>query len=98
MCGASLPASFSKITYTSKCLKCEADLHTCKNCVHFDPTDRFECTEPVSERVAKKDMGNMCDFFETRTAVEKVVSSQSTGSEPASSTDPREAFERLFKK
>ncbi len=97
MCGASLSTSLSEMTYSSKCLKCEADLHTCKNCVHFDPTARFECTEPISERVPKKDMGNMCDFFETRTAVEKVVSSQTTKSEP-SSTDPREAFERLFKK
>lgn len=99
MCGASIPTSLSDVTYTSQCLKCEADLHSCKNCVHFDPTARFECTEPISERVAKKDMGNMCNFFETRTAVEKVVSSQSsTSSEPVSTTDPREAFERLFKK
>ncbi len=98
MCGASLPTSFDEVTYTSKCLKCEADLHTCKNCVHFDPTARFECTEPIPERVPKKDMGNMCDFFETRTAVEKVVSSQRTTSTESSPTDPREAFERLFKK
>ena len=98
MCGATLPASDSDITYTSSCLQCSADLHTCRNCVHFDPTARFECSEPISERIPKKDMGNLCDFFETRTAVEKVVSSKAPSRNTQSPEDPREAFERLFKK
>lgn len=92
-CGATLPPSFSEITSGSRCPKCEADLHSCRNCVFFDPASRFQCTQPVSERIARKDAGNSCEYFEIRTRVEK----ETTSSAPQP-VDPREAFERLFKK
>lgn len=93
LCGATLPPDFTEVTVSSQCPKCGADLHSCKNCVFFDPASRFECTQPITERIARKDVSNNCEFFEARTAVEK----QTTSAEQRP-LDPREAFERLFKK
>jgi len=94
MCGVALPASFGEITPLSQCPKCKADLHTCKNCVFFDPSTRFECSQPIAVRVIRKDAQNGCETFEIRSTVEKQI----TSSSPRPSLDPREAFERLFKK
>jgi len=94
MCGVPLPPSFGDISALSQCPKCKADLHTCRNCVYFDPSTRFECSQPIPARVVRKGNRNSCEFFEIRTRVEK----ETTSSAPRPSLDPREAFERLFKK
>lgn len=77
-----------------KCPKCGFELHSCKQCMYFDPGSRFECMQPVKERVAKKDARNDCPSYEMRVTREKETST------PASSrpTDARQAFENLFKK
>lgn len=99
MCGAEVP-TMDDIEPSSVCPKCDNDLHTCRNCVFFDTSARFECTQPVPERVAPKDRRNQCEFFEIKSRVEKKTTSTEKrkvgGSSP--DLDPREAFERLFKK
>ena len=77
-----------------KCPKCGFELHSCKQCTYFDPGSRFECMQPVKERVAKKDERNSCDLFEIRVTREKETST------PASlrPTSARAAFDNLFKK
>lgn len=95
MCGVTLPPDFTEISVSSTCPKCSADLHTCKNCLFFDPASQFECTKPIKERISPKDQGNWCQFFEARTRVEKATGSAPAPQQPL---DPREAFERLFKK
>lgn len=77
-----------------KCPKCGFELHSCKQCTYFDPGSRFECMQPVKERVAKKDARNDCTLFEIRVTREKETST------PASlrPNDARAAFENLFKK
>ena len=35
------------------CPKCGFELHSCKQCTYFDPSSRFECMQPVKERIAK---------------------------------------------
>jgi len=92
ICGTRLPLSFDEISLDSRCSSCGADLHSCKHCVHFDPSSRFECTQPVTKSIRPKDARADCDFFEIRTTVEKDVSSSQ--SRP---TDARAAFEDLFK-
>ena len=76
------------------CPKCGFELHSCKQCMYFDPGSRFECMQPVAERVAKKDARNDCTFYEMRVTREKETST------PASlrPNDARQAFENLFKK
>ena len=76
------------------CPKCGFELHSCKQCMYFDPGSRFECMQPVKERVAKKDARNDCAFYEIRVTREKETST------PRSQrpSDARQAFENLFKK
>jgi hypothetical protein len=72
--------------------------------VHFDTAARFECTQPIPERIAKKDARNDCTFFEFRVTVEKDTSPASyatptaPAASPSNSSDARKAFEDLFKK
>jgi len=77
-----------------KCPKCGFELHSCKQCMYFDPGSRFECMQPVKERIAKKDERNECASYEMRVTREKETST------PASlrPNDARAAFENLFKK
>src|SRR5437773_12330017 len=44
------------------CSKCGVDLHSCVQCVSFDTSARWECTEnaKISARVAPKDGRNTC--------------------------------------
>jgi len=77
-----------------QCPKCHFELHSCKQCTYFDPSSRFECMQPVAERVARKDALNTCPSFSMRVMIEKETST------PASvrPNDARAAFENLFKK
>ena len=77
-----------------QCPKCGFELHSCKQCTYFDPGSRFECMQPVKERIAKKDARNECTFYEIRVTREKETST------PASlrPNDARAAFDNLFKK
>jgi hypothetical protein len=76
------------------CPKCGFELHSCKQCVYFDPGKRFECMQPVPERIAKKDARNDCTFYEIRVSREKETSTP-VAKRPS---DARQAFENLFKK
>jgi predicted RNA-binding Zn-ribbon protein involved in translation (DUF1610 family) len=77
-----------------KCPKCGFELHSCKQCMYFDPGRRFECMQPIKERVAKKDARNECSFYEMRVTREKETSTPAT----QRPNDARQAFENLFKK
>jgi hypothetical protein len=101
-CGAVLPPGFNP---KGQCPRCHAEIHCCKQCVHFDTGKQFECTQPITERITKKDAKNDCKFFELRMTVEKDTSpvnySANTPAAPASPARPndaRKAFEDLFKK
>ena len=87
-----------------QCPRCQFELHSCKQCVHFDSAARLECTQPIPERIPKKDARNECTFYEFRTTVEKdtapsaPVVSMATPSASVRPNDARKAFEDLFKK
>lgn len=79
-----------------QCPKCGFELHSCKQCMYFDPSRRFECMQPVPERVAKKDARNECKFYAISVRLEK----QTSTGPAASSSKPnsaRKAFDDLFK-
>ena len=101
LCGTIVPPPID-IQYESQCPKCKADLHSCKNCRHFDTSAQFECTQPISERVTKKDLRNKCDFFMARTSIERETRDSGGGngqpSSPTRPSDARSAFDNLFKK
>lgn len=77
-----------------RCPKCGFELHSCKQCMYFDPGSRFECMQAVKVRVAKKDERNSCDLYEIRVTREKETSTPVS----ARPKDARAAFDALFKK
>ena len=87
-CGEKAPA---KINVDSSCAKCNADLHSCRQCKHFNPGVRFECTKPIPARIMNKHARNTCELFAARIVVERQTSS-------GPPTDARDAFAKLFKK
>ena len=102
LCGAIVPPPV-QIDLSSQCPKCKADLRTCKNCSHFDTGAQFECTEPIPQRITKKDVRNTCEFFVAKTSIERETR-DSGGSGTAQNvsvtkpSDARTAFDNLFKK
>lgn len=100
LCGTIVPPPV-QIDFESLCSKCKADLHSCKNCRHFDTGARFECTQPIPERVTKKDLRNQCELFMARTSIERETRDSGGGNSqtsPSNPSDARSAFDNLFKK
>jgi predicted RNA-binding Zn-ribbon protein involved in translation (DUF1610 family) len=89
-CGTVLNALTEPV---GQCPKCGFDLHSCKQCSHFDPASRFECSEAIPERIPRKDVKNECKFYALRVMLEKETSASA-----ARVDDARKAFENLFKK
>jgi hypothetical protein len=74
------------------CFRCKADLHTCSNCVHFDGARPNECRKPVLVRIQNKSKRNECELYAPNTI-------QEFGQDVAApSSDPRAAFDALFRK
>lgn len=89
-CGKILPGEFD---FTQRCPHCGFELHSCKQCSHFDTSARFECNQPITARIPKKDARNECGYYAPRVTLERQTSRESS-----QSGDPRAAFEALFKK
>lgn len=77
-----------------KCAKCGFELHSCRQCTYFDTSSRFECAQPIPERIARKDERNQCTYYSISVRVEKETSTPAA----AKPADARQAFENLFKK
>jgi predicted nucleic acid-binding Zn ribbon protein len=90
-CGGELTVAAAS-SPAAQCGKCQADLHACVQCVHFDPGSRFECTQALSVRVSPKDARNTCEWFEPRITFERETRSASAGPPSA-----KKAFDDLFK-
>jgi hypothetical protein len=88
-CGAVLPIANSSL---EQCPNCRAAIHACRQCTHFEPTRRFQCTQPIVERLADKNAANTCDAFALRVTVERDASPD--GPRP---DDIRRSFNNLFK-
>lgn len=86
-CGDTLT---SEVTLDARCPKCATDLHTCAQCTWFDTSRRFECAQPIPERISPKDVRNRCTLFEARVTVERETHSTAP-------TNARKAFDDLFK-
>ena len=89
-CGAVLPVATATL---EQCPNCRAPLHACRQCSHFDPGQRFECAQPIAERVGDKNARNACASFSLRVTVEQDASPDSTRP-----SDILRAFDNLFKK
>jgi hypothetical protein len=89
-CGAVLPITADSLT---QCPHCRAELHTCRQCAHFDTARRFECGQPIVERIVDKRARNECTAFSLMVTVERDTSGGAIRPE-----DARRSFGNLFKK
>ncbi len=62
-CGAELHID-GPVGRRTTCPDCDADLHTCMNCRHYDESAAHECREPHAEHVVEKAGSNACDLFQ----------------------------------
>ena len=101
-CSTTLPPG---TVFDGPCPKCGVQLHCCKQCSHFEPSTRFQCTKPIPVRIPVKDQQNDCALFSPRVTVAREGASGG-GPRPAgintppprNASDARDAFDRLFKK
>jgi hypothetical protein len=100
-CAAPLP---NGVDWNANCPKCNAALHCCKQCAHFEPSTRFQCLKPIPVRIAGKDVANTCDLFSPRVTVARdgaapsAVAGAVMDPAPRTPNDARSAFDKLFKK
>jgi hypothetical protein len=103
-CSTTLPQG---ISFTGNCPKCNAELHCCKQCSHFEPSTRYQCLKPIPVRIAVKDKANDCQLFSPRVTVARDAPAAQTPARaalpsfsdaPRNPNDARNAFDRLFKK
>lgn len=76
--------------FTTACPKCGAALHCCKQCIHFEPSTRFQCTKPIPARIPYKDQPNSCELFSP-----PVTLMRTERRRPAASASPPLAIQRL---
>src|SRR5256885_15460106 len=86
-CGATVQAN---IAIDSCCPKCNADLHTCRQCTSFDPGAHFECRKPITAKIANKGARTTSKLFKPRTVVHPVTPS-------ANPPDANQRFHNSFK-
>jgi hypothetical protein len=106
-CGAIL--SFDgPIGRRTTCPECDADLHRCINCRHYDETAGNECREPHADRIVDKLASNPCDLFQlgdgaprrrkssrqAKDALRALFGEAPSGGDE----DPRDALDALFRK
>jgi hypothetical protein len=105
-CATTLPP---ETVLTGNCPKCNAELHCCKQCSHFEPSTRFQCLKPIPVRIPVKDKHNECASFNPRVTVARdgtagpsapppSVSAAAGPPAPRNADDARSAFDKLFKK
>ena len=103
-CSTTLPGGTD---FKGACPKCNVALHCCKQCAHFEPSTRFQCLQPIPERIPSKDKANECTLFGARVTVARDAAPQGTQSQsanvnntvaPRNPSDARAMFDNLFKK
>lgn len=95
-CGRNIQ-QFGAVGHETTCPYCSAPLHTCRACRHFDSGARWECRAPIAERIAEKGKANRCELYEARIVLDATGKRQNSPGTQRSS-DPKAAFDSLFKK
>ncbi|MCB0360059.1 MAG: hypothetical protein KDD44_10495 [Bdellovibrionales bacterium] len=89
-CGKPLDGLPLPIGRKETCPHCDADVHVCKNCGHYDTSAYNDCREPQAERVVEKERSNFCDYF--------TLAGGSGSSTGPSRNDVMKQLDDLFKK
>jgi hypothetical protein len=79
-----------KMQRADTCSHCGADLHSCRNCEHWDAGAYNQCKEQIAEYIPDREAANRCTFFTFRSGEPADTSKQVAAS--------RAKLEALFKK
>jgi hypothetical protein len=63
-CGSKLEVIGNQVGRRDTCAACGHDVHSCRNCRHFDPAVAKSCKEPFAEVPQDKESANFCEFFQ----------------------------------
>ena len=106
-CGAALRFD-GPVGRRTTCPECDADLHSCMNCRHFDESAAHQCREPHADHQVDKEASNACDLFQLgdgasrrrgRSRSARAALGALFGEAPREEEeDPRSALDALFKR
>ena len=107
-CGAEIRID-GPVGRRTTCPACDADLHACVNCRHYDESAAHACREPLVEHVVEKEASNACDLFQLGdgasrrrgrpAAAARDALAALFGDAPArAAEEPRDELEALFRK
>jgi ribosome-binding protein aMBF1 (putative translation factor) len=65
-CGADLKDVPLPLGRRSECPACQAELHVCRLCRHYDTAKAKHCREPMAEEVKDKTRANFCEWLQPR--------------------------------
>lgn len=77
--------------FTAQCPRCEAGLHACVTCKHFDPSATYQCRQPIPAQIPRKRDNNECELYSAKTTVEFARENETLDPK-----DARAAFDKLF--
>lgn len=63
-CGKKLDIVGNQVGRRDTCPFCDAELHACLHCRHYDVTVAKQCKEPFAEVPMDKTGANFCEFFQ----------------------------------
>ena len=111
-CGSDLERLPRPLSRRATCPACQAELHVCRMCRHYDTGKAKQCREPMAEPVMDKTRANFCEWFQagrshaspntgsgksSHDALNALFSDPPDETTPALSKDPRTALDDLFK-
>jgi hypothetical protein len=88
-CGADIGA-VEHVGRRDTCLRCGADLHSCRNCRFYAPGHHNDCLETQAQRQVDKNDGNFCEYFSFRVGSPKAT-------QPSDGSGARAKLDALFK-
>jgi hypothetical protein len=65
-CGAAITPGQRPISRLERCRECEADLHVCRLCRHYNPRMTGYCDHDHAEPPLERERANFCQFFKPR--------------------------------
>lgn len=63
-CGGKLDVIGNQVGRRDTCPHCDAELHACIHCRHFDENVAKQCKEPFAEAPNDKEDANFCELFQ----------------------------------
>jgi len=87
------------ISRDSECPECRTDLHSCRNCLNYEPGSYHDCHESAEELVVDKEKSNFCDTFRIKRkwgGGSGAFGSEAFSSASKKAEDAKKAFESLF--